>query len=568
MVDVDGKRGGGGGKARSAGEGTPMRRDIGTIGLLFAGVGSIIGSGWLFGALNASTVAGPSAIFSWLIGAVLIMLIGLCYAELGTMFPLSGGVIRFPHLSFGSFASFTMGWVNWIAAAAVAPIEVEGALQYATKYFPFTSTNTVNGEVVHTLTGLGYSVAAVAMAAFVVINYFGVKYFAMVNNVAVWWKLGVILLVVIAFVLTAFHGSNFTSAGFAPDGLHGTLTAIATSGIVFSYLGFRQGIELAGETSRPRRNIPIAVIGSVLLTAVIYVALQAAFIGAVSQESVAGGWGNLASTITDSFGPLAAVSTAIGLGWLATLLYVDAVISPADTGLIYTTVTGRISYAMAKNGNAPKSLAKLTPKGVPLVSLLLTFVIGLIVFLPFPSWQQLVGFITSATVLSFGSGPIVLATMRRQLPDHERPFRVPGGDVIPFLAFYASNLIVYWAGWDTNWKLFVAIGLGFVVLGIFHVTGTASVGDLDFKAGATWALPWFAGLVVISYLGDFPEQGKGAGNTGLISFGWGFVIMLALSAGVYWLALKVMLGHDEVAAHIEQVTAEAQEEEAELGASA
>ena len=78
----------------------------------------------------------------------------------------------------------------------------------------------------------------------------------------------------------------------------------------------------------------------------------------------------------------------------------------------------------------------------------MTFVVGLIVFLPFPSWQQLVGFITSATVLSFGSGPLVLAAMRRQMPDRERPFRVPFGDVIPFLAFYASNLIVYWAGWD------------------------------------------------------------------------------------------------------------------------
>src|SRR5437868_4561730 len=75
-----------------------MRRDIGVVGLLFAGVGSIIGSGWLFGALNASAIAGPAAIFSWAIGAVMILVIGLCFAELGTMFPLSGGVIRFPHL--------------------------------------------------------------------------------------------------------------------------------------------------------------------------------------------------------------------------------------------------------------------------------------------------------------------------------------------------------------------------------------------------------------------------------------------------------------------------------------
>ena len=122
-----------------------MRRDIGLIGLLFAGVGSIIGSGWLFGALNARSIAGPAAIFSWAIAAVMILLIGLCFAELGTMFPVSGGVVRFPHLSFGSFASYTMGWITWIAAATVAPIEVEGALQYATKCAQFTEEHTVSG---------------------------------------------------------------------------------------------------------------------------------------------------------------------------------------------------------------------------------------------------------------------------------------------------------------------------------------------------------------------------------------------------------------------------------------
>ncbi|MGI8753410.1 MAG: APC family permease [Acidimicrobiales bacterium] len=542
-----------------------MRRDIGVVGLLFAGIGSIIGSGWLFGALNASSIAGPAAVFSWAIGAVMILLIGLCFAELGTMFPVSGGAIRFPHLSFGSLASYTMGWVNWIAAAAVAPIEVEGALQYATKYVAFTKVHTVNGSTVHTLTALGYGVAVLGMAFFVVVNYFGVRWFARLNNVAVWWKLGIISLVVVAFMVTRFHTGNFNSHGFATDGLHGVLTAVATGGIVFSYLGFRQGIELAGETSRPKRNVPIAVIGSVLLTGVIYVLLQVAFIAAVSPKDLAGGWSALSNNLANSSGPLAAIATVIGLGWLATLLYIDAVVSPADTGLIYTTVTGRLSFAMAKNANAPKALARITGQGVPLVSLVLSFVVGLIVFLPFPSWQQLVGFITSATVLSFGSGPIVLAAMRRELPEHPRPFRLPFGDVIPFLAFYSSNLIVYWAGWDTDWKLFVAVAIGFVVLGIFLVTKTIDTGNLDVKAGATWALPWFVGLCLISYFGNFPDHSKHAGNTGSIGFGWGFLVLLALSAVVYVLALAVRLPKARVEAHVADTVAEAAEEDAQLG---
>jgi amino acid transporter len=485
------------------------------------------------------------------------------FAELGTMFPVSGGVVRFPHLSHGSFASYTTGWILWVAVATTAPIEVEGALQYATKYAPLTSKHIKGGEPVHTLTGLGYLVAVLGMALFVVINYYGIRWFARVNNVAVWWKLGVLVLVIGAFLATAFHSGNFTDHGFQTNGVQGIFTAIATGGIVFSYLGFRQGIELAGETDNPRRNIPLAVIGSVLITAVLYILLQVAFIGAVRPQDLAhsGGWTQL--DFTDDFGPLAAISSLIGLGWLAKVLYVDAIISPADTGLIYTTVTSRVSYAMARNGNAPAALASTTNRGVPFVSLIVTFVIGLIVFLPFPSWQQLVGFVTSATVLSFGAGTLAVSALRREQPDRPRPFRVPGGDVIPFLAFYSSNLIVYWAGWDVNWKLFATVALGLVLFFVFHAVRSGTH-RMDLRAGATWMVPWLAGLCLISYLGDYPKQSKDAGNVSVIGFGWGFVVIAALSALVFFAGLRYRLPKAQVDENIAETEAEAATEGREV----
>lgn len=541
-----------------------LKRHVGIVGLLFASVGSIIGSGWLFGALNASQQAGPAAVISWALGGVMILLIALVYAELGTMFPLSGGVVRFPHLAFGSFASYTAGWITWVAVATTAPIEVEAALQYATKYAPFTSEHTVNGEIVHTLTGLGYTSAVVLMAVFVVVNYYGIRWFARINNALVAWKIAIILLVIAAFVLTAFHGDNFTSHGFKPAGWHGVFTAIATSGIVFSYLGFRQGIELAGETDNPRRNVPIAVIGSVLLTGLIYIALQIAFIGALSPSTISdsGGWAEL--SFENDFGPLAAVASLLGLSWLAILLYVDAIVSPGDTGLIYTTVTSRISYAMARNGNAPQALARTTDRGVPLISLVVTFIVGLIVFLPFPSWQQLVGFITSATVLSFASGPLVLSALRRQLPDHERPFRLPGGHVIPVLAFWASNLIIYWSGWDIVWKLAVAVAIGFVLLPIYHVLGQDTP-KLDLRAGATWVVPWLVGLVVISWLGNYPEPA--AGNQDLLEFSTAIPVIFVFSVAIYVLAMMSPLSTEEIQAHVDRAMEESEQEEEELGSA-
>ncbi|MGI9157370.1 MAG: APC family permease [Marmoricola sp.] len=538
-----------------------LKRHVGVVGLLFASVGSIIGSGWLFGALNAAQQAGPAAVLSWALGGFMILLIALVYAELGTMYPLSGGVVRYPHMSFGNFASFTSGWITYVAVATTAPIEVEAALQYGTKYADFTTKHTVNGAPVYTLTALGYVAAVVLMAVFVLVNYFGVRWFARINNALVSWKIFIILLVIVAFLVTAFHGSNFTSFGFKPQGVHGIFTAIATSGIVFSYLGFRQGIELAGETDNPKRNVPIAVVGSVLVTALIYIALQVAFIGSLDPSVLtkSKGWANL--SFANDFGPLAALATALGLGWLAVLLYIDAVVSPGDTGLIYTTITSRISFAMARNGNAPKVLEKTTERGVPLIGLFLAFVIGLVAFLPFPSWQELVGFITSATVLSFASGPLVHAALRKQMPDAERPFRLPGGHTIPLLAFWGSNLIVYWSGWTTVWKLMVAVLLGFVLLGAFIAAGQMKGKSLDLRSSA-WVLPWLAGLTLISYLGSFPEPA--AGNLMKLSFEVSLLLLLALSIVVYVMAYMMRLSPEKAQAYIEESVQEAAVEKEKL----
>ncbi|HET7326268.1 MAG TPA: APC family permease, partial [Nocardioidaceae bacterium] len=302
----------------------------------------------------------------------------------------------------------------------------------------------------------------------------------------------------------------------------------------------------------------LAVVGSVLITGVIYVALQAAFIGSLDPSILAksGSWAKL--SFANDFGPLAALATLLGLTWLAVLLYIDAIVSPGDTGFIYTTVTARISYAMGRNNNAPKSLAKTTSRGVPLVGLIVAFVVGLIAFLPFPSWQQLVGFITSATVMSFASGPLVLTAMRKQIPDQHRPFRVPGGHIIPVLAFWSSNLIVYWSGWTTVWKLMVAVLIGIVLLAFFQLRKDTP--PIDFASGAGWYLPWLGGLTLVSWLGDY-------GGIGVLGFGVSIVVLLALSVLIYAIAQWVCLHPDRVQEHIDQSVAAAEIEEEEVGAA-
>jgi amino acid transporter len=527
----------------SAAKGPALRRDVGFMGLLFASLGGIIGSGWLFGALYSAQTAGPAALLSWLIGAVAILLLALVYAELGSTFPLSGGVARFPQLTHGSLVSFTFGWIVWLGSVAVAPIEVEAAIQYASNYLPWL-THAVNGAVVLTLPG--YGVAALLMAIFTVINLIGVRQFARANTGIGLWKLAIPILTFIMIMVASFHPGNLTAfGGFLPFGLKGILSAISTSGIIFSYLGFRQAVELAGESRNPKRNVPLAVILSVLVGAVVYTLLQLALLGAVGTGGLAKGWAGL--TYPGHFGPFAGLATTLGVSWLAILLYIDAVVSPGGTGLIYTGTTGRVLYALARNRYLPRWLTRLNVRGVPLWGLLITFIVGMLVFLPFPGWQTLVGFISSAMVLSYGIGPIVLASLRRQQRDLERPFRLGGAGVWSPIAFVISNLIVYWTGWQTDWKLFVAILVGYVVFAIAYAASSrAERPSLSLKNGV-WSIVYFAGMAVISWLGSF------GGGRNLIPFGWDMLVVAGYSVFIYYWAVAQRLSNEEAREHVAQL---------------
>src|SRR3954466_4448222 len=151
-----------------------LKREIGLIGLLWASVGSIIGSGWLFGAQKALGVAGPAAIISWVIGSVAILILALVHAELGGMYPVSGGTARFPHYAFGGAAGASFGWFSWLQAATVAPIAVSAMIEYAGHWSFAEGWLKTNG----TLTTAGLIIAIILMAILTAVNFLGVKMLA------------------------------------------------------------------------------------------------------------------------------------------------------------------------------------------------------------------------------------------------------------------------------------------------------------------------------------------------------------------------------------------------------
>jgi len=536
----------GGGKS-----GVSLAREIGLIGLLWASMGSIIGSGWLFGAQKGLAAAGPASIISWVIGGVCILVLALVHAELGAMYPMSGGSARFPHYAFGGIAGAGFGWFSWLQAVTVAPIEVSAMILYLGHY-SFAKDWLKPDQ---TLTHTGLVVAIVLMAILASVNYLGVRALANTNSVMTWWKVGVPLgTILFVAVLGGMHTSNLTAAdGFNPGGLKAILLAIPISGIIFSYLGFEQADQLAGESKNPKRDIPVAVIGSILLGLFIYIALQIVFLLALPASTIGKTWDQTGAGLYTAFtGPWAQLASLVSLGWLAALLYFDAVVSPAGTGLIYTAAGARVSYGLARNSYFHSIFGRLTPSKVPWFGVLVSFIAGCVCFLPFPSWQSLVGLITSASVLMYAGAPLAFGAFRKRLPDTERPYRLPGGEIISPLAFVVASWIILWSGWETNYKLGILIVIGCLL--IFNREMDPE--HMNLKAAA-WLPVYLVGMGTITFFSTF----SGRSNQGYtIDLWWSLIITAAFAVGIYFWAINVALPSAVIQRMVDEVVVPEEED--------
>src|SRR4051794_18615054 len=498
-----------------------------------------------------------------------MMLLALTHAELGSTYPVAGGSARFPHYAFGSVIGFTSGWVAFLGAVTVAPIMVEATLLYTSNYVSSLIT-VAGGRPV--LTAQGYVVASAMLLLFCTINVLGVRWLAETNKLLVCWKIFVPVLTVVALLLTSAHRENFTAAGgFMPFGWKGVFLALASGGVIFACLGFEQAVQLGGESRNPRRNIPLAIILAMLVAVGLYVALQVAFIAALDPSSLSKGWGAITlSGRAELFGPFAGLATALGLGWLAVLLYTDAIVSPGGTGLLYTGASARLTFALSRNGQIPGAFGVLTRRGTPLFAITFSFVCGLVILLPFPGWQQLVGFISAAAVLTYAMGPLALGALRRQDPRRPRLFRLPVASLVAPAAFVVASEILLFAGWAVIWKLIVAILIGFVLLTVSTVTHrNETKPSLDWS-GAVWLWPYLLGMATISYFSSFDTGTPSSipllgldGPRNELTFGWDVLAVAVLAVVIYTLAIRSRLPAERALEYVGDTTSEAEPEDDE-----
>ena len=522
-----------------------LRREMGLIGATWASETSIIGSGWLFGALFAAQAAGTAALLGWVIAGVIVIILALCHAELGGMYPVSGGTARFPHFAFGSVAGISFGFFSWLQAITVAPIECFAVMQYGSYYW-HGLYNSTTGNV----TGLGFGMTIVLMAIFTAINFLAIGLFSKVNAGITWWKVAVPVVAIIV-LLFKFHASNFgAGGGFMPFGIKALFGAIPSAGIVFAYLGFEQADQLAGEIKDPQKNLPRAILLATGIGILIYVLLQVVFIGAIPHDLISGpkGWAGLPSNSPVVIGPFAGLAGVVGLSALAIILRIDAFISPFGTGLIYQTSTSRVGYGLGRNRYYPQIFTRVSNQGVPWFSLIIAFLFGLLFLLPFPSWHSLVGLVTSASVLMYAGAPLSLGAFRGQVPEAPRPYRMPGAAVLAPLAFIFANMLIYWSGFEVLWKLAIAIVIGYVLIGISMYFDRERP-PLDWKS-AQWLPVYLIGMGIISWQGQFSGQSSttplAPTNTNNLPFWWDMLVVAGFSLAIYYWAQATKLPRAEM----------------------
>jgi amino acid transporter len=471
------------------------RREIGLFSLTMIGVSSIIGSGWLFAAFQASKIAGPAAILSWCIGAAAVFVIGLCAAEVGRALPVSGGLTRYLEYTHSPFNGFIASWSNLIGSVPIIAIESLATVQYLSHIKGFSGLYDPAAGI---LTTPGLMATSMIMLGYAALNWWGLGMMLKSSNAITLFKLIMPLATAGLLIFYGFHAANFHTPSFAPSSWEGVLTAIPASGILMSFFGFQSVVTMAGEAKNPARTVPLAMFGAISLALLVYLSLQIAFIGGVAPSllKTAVVWQHLTFS-----SPFAELAMSLGLNWLVLLLYVDSAVSPSGTGLAYVAQSSRLMRGVQQNGYLPNIVGTLHPHyGTPRVAILSCLFIAFGFLFIFRGWGNLAEIITILLVIGMIPAPMALAGLRRHAPQ-----LLPGRNhtwlkCLEFFSFIIITLLFYWSKWPQTGKTLLLVMAGMPLF--FWYEWKAGRTPLIAIRGGTWLILWLLVMTFISWLFD------------------------------------------------------------------
>ena len=448
-----------------------LRRTLGPVNLTTLGIGSVIGTGiFVLTGTAASQHAGPALVLSMVIAAVACAFAGLCYAELASMIPVAGSAYTYAYATAGEIFAWIIGWdliLEYALSAATVAVGWSG-------YF-VSLMHDLGVDLPRALTaapgatgGVFNLPAAVIVLLVAGLLMVGIRESANTNTALVVLKVGVLLLFVTAGAayvqrenLTPFIPPN--TGEFGAFGWSGVLRGAAI--MFFAYVGFDAVSTAAQEAKRPQRDLPIGILGSLVICTLIYIAVATVLIGIVP-------YGRL--NVPD---PLAVGIDATGLTWLSPVVKVSALFGLFSTMLVTLLGQTRIFYSMSRDRLLPDAFSRVHPRWrTPHVS---TAVVGVAVslaagLLPITVLSELVSI---GTLLAFVLVSVGVLVLRRARPDLPRPFRTPGMPWVPILGAATCLLQMAVLPADTWIRLFVWLALGMAVYFLYGARRTRELRD-------------------------------------------------------------------------------------------
>lgn len=425
-----------------------LKKTLGPVNLVLLGIGCIIGAGIFVRTGSAAALhAGPAVIISFVIAGAICAFAGLCYAELASALPVSGSAYTYSYTTLGEFAAWIMGGLLLLEYGLAASTVAVGWGEYFVSLLhdmgiiiPPELTapagkviTTESGSQITAVFNLPAAGISVVMALLLIV---GVSESATVNNVIVFIKVAVIIAfcVVGAFFVNPDNWQPFIPEPTGVDGEFGWGGVMRAATIVFfAYIGF-EAVSTAGqEAKNPKRDMPIGIIGSLVVCTVLYMATSLVLTGVVPYEQL-----NSGAPVADavnSFGP--------GWTWFAVMIKVGALAGLTSVILVLMYGQTRIFYTMARDGLLPTPFSKIHPKfKTPWVN---TIVTGVIVAVAAGVFDiNTIGDLTSVgTLAAFAIVCVSVIWLRQTRPNLERGFKVPLYPVVPIVGILSCLYLMF-----------------------------------------------------------------------------------------------------------------------------
>jgi len=462
-----------------------MDKKITTFQLCLLSTGGMLGCGWLFSPFYGYQTAGIGVLYSWVITAIITIIIGLSFAEVCSLFPVVGGIYRLIGITHNKDLAGIFLILGWLSYVVYLPLEAQSVIQYLGFWLPSLVTE-IRGQI--ELSWAGICLAAVIILSITWFNTLLITKVAKANSLISMWKILIPLVIAVIAILGYGHWSYFSGkANMVNFSFENVLLAVTSSGLAFAFSGFQNGLIFANQVKDPVKALPYSLFMPVLIGFTLYASLSSLYLACLNGNS---------DLLMNTTAPLLGVLSLLGLNWLFTILFIDAVVAPLGTTNVYVAATSRILFSVGKELSPNSILTKINKNNAPIVALWINAFIGIMFLFPFPTWKELVNFLSSIVVFAYLAGPVCVLALRKEQPSLERGFKLSHPNLVSYAGFICCSWLIYWSG-VTNLGYLIVIIL-IVVIGYFFYN---RVKVLSKTIGNIWYLLFYLGcLWFVSFL--------------------------------------------------------------------